>query len=132
MKNIDIAGTARSPGLRFNYDKGEIEIYGRSLPENTTDVYKPAFDWLNEYINNPKPQTKVKVSLEYFNTSSSKYIIEFFRKFRELYEKGNDLKVEWYYEEDDPELKSEGEMFRTITKIPMDIIPVKEFDFYFY
>ncbi len=131
MENLSIEGSFKSPTLNFNYSKGEIEIKGRSLPENAIDVYDPAFKWLEDYKKKPQAKTVINVSLEYFNTSSSKLIFELFRKFEELKAAGNDVVVKWYYENDDIDLKEEGETFAELIKVPVELIGVEEFDFSF-
>lgn len=131
MENLIIEGTLKSPTLDFNYEKGELSISGRSLPENAIGTYEPAFEWLEKYLKNPKPKTTVKVSLEYFNTSSSKLILELFKKFEELHKSGNEVVVKWYYEEDDIDLKEEGETFQELINVPIELESIKEFDFTF-
>ena len=130
MENLSIEGSWKSPYIKFN-SNGELEIWGRSLPENAIEVYEPVFTWLTNYINNPKPETKVDVKLEYFNTSSSKLLFEIFRKFEELHNKGNKISVNWYYENDDTDLKEEGELFQELVKVPINMVGIEEFEFSF-
>ncbi len=131
MENLTIQGNLKSPTLEFNYDSGEIVIKGRSLPENAISVYEPAFEWLEKYVASPKDATTVSVSLEYFNTSSSKLILELFKKFEQLHKNGSKIQVKWYYENDDIDLKEEGETFQELIDVPIELIGIEEFDFTF-
>ncbi len=131
MENITIKGTFKTPTLIFNYETGVLDISGRSLPEHSIEFYKEAIQWLNKYIENPKSETIVNVQLEYFNTSSSKVILDIFKKIEALHAKGNKVIVNWYYEEDDSDMKEQGETFAEIIKVPINHIAVKEFDFVF-
>jgi hypothetical protein len=131
MENLKMEGTFKSPALDFNAQTGVFEIKGRSLPENAIEVYEPVFKWLEDYIKSPATSTTINVSLEYFNTSSSKLIFELFRKFEQLKSAGNNVKVNWYYELDDPDLREEGETFADLLKLPIELIGVQEFDFTF-
>jgi hypothetical protein len=131
MDNLHIKGSFKSPEINLNYADGVIEIKGRSWPENVLDVYEPAFKWLDEYAKKPQPKTTVKSSLEYFNTSSSKVVLEIIRKIESMHGKGTEVKIEWFYEDDDPDMKEQGEVYKNMVKVPMEIIPVKEFDFVF-
>ncbi len=131
METLKMEGSFKSPSLLFDANTGVFEIKGRSLPENAVDVYEPVFKWLDEYSRNPKSSTVINVSLEYFNTSSSKLIFELFRKFEGLAASGHQVKVNWYYELDDIDLKEEGETFSQLLKVPVELIGVDEFDFTF-
>lgn len=131
MENLRLEGSFKSPSLNFNAQTGVFEIKGRSLPENAVDVYEPVFKWLDDYSKKPAASTLIKVSLEYFNTASSKLIFELFRKFEEIKSGGNDIKVQWFYELDDLDLKEEGETFASLIKVPVELIGVEEFDFTF-
>ncbi len=131
MENLYIKGTFKTPTLSFNFEKGELDISGRSLPEHSIEFYKEAMQWLDKYIENPKPETVVNVQLEYFNTSSSKVILDIFKKIELLHSKGNKATVNWYYEEDDTDMQEQGETFAEIIKVPIKHIAVKEFDFVF-
>ncbi len=131
MENLHIKGNIKSPTLEFNFEKGVLDIYGRSHPEHAINIYEPALHWLDEYSKNPKPETTVNVSLEYFNTSSSKVIFDIFKRLEKLHASGNKVTVKWHYEEDDDDLREEGEMFSELIKVPVELIAVKEFDFVF-
>lgn len=131
MENLQIKGTIKSPTLIFNFEEGVLNISGRSHPEHAINIYEPALLWLDEYAKNPKPQTTVNVSLEYFNTSSSKVIFDIFRRLEKIHIAGNKINVKWYYEQDDDDLREEGEMFSELVKVPLELVSVKEFDFSF-
>ena len=59
-------------------------LKGRSIPENSIELYKPLNEWLDQYASAPKPATVVDMKLEYFNTSSSKCILDFFKKLEKV------------------------------------------------
>ena len=129
MENLYLKGNLKFPTLDFNAQTGVLEIKGRSLPEHAVEFYKPVVDWLEQYKKTPSTKTTINVSLEYFNTSSSKMILDIFKKFQELHKVGTTMELNWYYEEDDPDMLDQGQTFKSILKIPMNIISVKEFDF---
>ncbi|MFN5181467.1 MAG: DUF1987 domain-containing protein [Bacteroidota bacterium] len=131
MEKLFISGNAKFPTLDFDPSNGKFEIWGRSLPENTIDFYNPVLDWLDKYKSEAKGKTTVNVSLEYFNTSSSKLILDIFRKFKEIHDTGKSVEVNWYYEEDDPDLEDQGIIFKEIAGVPMNLVAVKEFPFTF-
>ena len=76
METIIREGSTKTPYVRLDGEKGLIEIKGRSIPENSLEFYKPLIDWLERYSSKPLENTNVNVQLEYFNTSSSKCILD--------------------------------------------------------
>ncbi len=101
---------------------GYFELKGKSIPENSTEFYKPVFDWLDNYAADPKGSTKILVELEYFNTSSSKCILDIFRKLEAIHKAGKStVSIAWLYDEDDEDMKETGEDYQTIVKVPFTI-----------
>ena len=96
MESLLIEGTAKTPNIRFDGNQGLIEIKGRSIPENSIEFYKPLVDWLDKYAQNPKATTKVNVQLEYFNTSSSKCILDVFKKLETIHKANHEVVINWY------------------------------------
>lgn len=126
MNALVIDGTKQTPEVNFNADSGILEVGGRSIPENSFEFYNPLLTWLDEYTSKPAAKTIVKIKLEYFNTSSSKYILEIFKKVKILHTEEKDITVEWYHDEDDEEMMETGEDYQDVTGIPFEIIPIEE------
>jgi hypothetical protein len=82
MEKYAIEGTPKTPTISFDIQAGVLEIKGRSIPENSIEFYKPLVDALDKYSTAAKPATTVNIQLEYFNTSSSKCILDVFQKIR--------------------------------------------------
>ena len=80
MGKITIEGSAKTPTVSFDPDDAVMELKGRSIPENSIEFYKPVVDALEEYSKEPKEATEINIQLEYFNTSSSKCILDLFKK----------------------------------------------------
>ena len=80
MENLSLEGTPKTPTVNFNKETGILEIKGRSIPENSIEFYKPLLDWIGDYGGSAKPETQINIKLEYFNTSSSKCILDVFKK----------------------------------------------------
>ena len=125
MESISIQGTAKTPTVEFN-PAGTVEIKGRSIPENSIEFYKPLVDWLDNYTENTQGDTEVNIQLEYFNTSSSKCILDVFKKLEIIHKNGNNVKINWFYEEDDEDMLEAGEDYQSIIKIPFKMIETEE------
>ncbi|HEY9124804.1 MAG TPA: DUF1987 domain-containing protein [Bacteroidales bacterium] len=124
MEALIIEGTAKTPSVRFEAGQGTIEIKGRSIPENSIEFYKPLVDWLEEYGKSPAALTKVNIQLEYFNTSSSKCILDVFKKLEAIYKAKNEVIINWYYEEDDEDMLEAGEDYESIIRVPFKMIEI--------
>ena len=126
MEPISIEGTPKTPTVKFDSSQGLIEIKGRSNPENSIEFYKPLVDWLKEYAKNPGDITIVNIQLEYFNTSSSKCILEVFRKLEVIYKAKHEVLINWHYKEYDEDILEAGEDYKFITGIPFKMIKIVE------
>ena len=128
MGKISIEGTSKTPTVLFDAEEGLIELKGRSIPENSIEFYKPIVESFENYSRVPKSSTKVEIQLEYFNTSSSKCILDLFKKLESIHKAGNEVKINWYYEEDDEDMLEAGEDYQAIIKVPFTMIEVEEED----
>lgn len=126
MESIIREGTPKTPLIRFDAEQGIVEIRGRSIPENSTEFFKPLVDWLDQYSENPAKVTNVNIHLEYFNTSSSKCILDLFKKLEAIHKAKNEVIVNWYYEEDDEDMLEAGEDYESIIRIPFKLIEVQD------
>jgi hypothetical protein len=76
FNNLYVEQTPKTPQVDLNQYTGELILYGRSIPENAAKVYEPIFDWVSEYIRNARSTTNFRINLEYFNTSSSIWLVK--------------------------------------------------------
>jgi hypothetical protein len=121
MESILIKGTLKTPAVNFDSSQGLLEIKGRSNPENSIEFYKPLVIWIEEYARNPGIKTILNVQLEYFNTSSSKCLLDIFKRLEGIHRANHDVLVNWYYEEDESMLEA-GEDYKFMTKVPFNMI----------
>lgn len=128
MENFYLEETTKTPEINLNAQTGKFVISGRSIPENSIEFYKPMFDWLDAYADDASDKTHVDVKLEYFNTSSSKCLVEVFRRLEEIKNKGKDIEVTWFYEEDDEDMQESGEDFKEIINLPIKMSLLEEDD----
>lgn len=127
MEIYVVEGSLTTPSVLLDPFKGIIELRGKSIPENCLDFYQPLYDWLAEYSQQPRPRTEVRLSMEYFNTSSSKEFIRFFRLLEGLHVMGKtQMEIKWYHEEDDEEMMEMGEGLKGDLKVPIEIVSIEE------
>jgi SiaC family regulatory phosphoprotein len=126
MEALHLEGSPKTPHVHFDPGTGLLELKGRSIPENSIDFYKPLIDWIDKYSRQPNNKTAVHVQLEYFNTSSSKCILDVFKKLEPIRASGNEVTVLWHYEADDEDMLEAGEDYSGIINIPFKMIQIAE------
>lgn len=126
MEKLLIDGSAKTPSIEFDGETGVLLLKGRSIPENSIEFYKPLNDWLDGYASSPKDKTVVDMRLEYFNTSSSKCILDFFKRLEKVNGNNTEVHVNWYFETDDEDMEEAGEDYQAIVGLPFSIIEVDE------
>lgn len=126
MEKLTIEGTPKTPTIAFDFGTGTLEIKGRSIPENSIEFYKPLVETLEKYSSKPQSTTNVNIQLEYFNTSSSKCILDVFKKLEAIHKGGSQITINWYYEQDDEDMLEAGEDYQAIINVPFKMIQVEE------
>jgi len=116
MDTLHLAGTEDTPKIVLDKKSGVMEISGRSLPEDSTDFYKPVLDWIENYANDPNPSPVFVFKLEYFNTASSKLILDVLYALEDI--KG--IRVHWYFREEDEDMEEAGQEFSELVEIPFE------------
>jgi len=120
METIKIQGTEDTPKIILDAENEIMEISGRSLPEDVSSFYEPVINWLNEYAEKPNKKTVLNFKLTYFNTASSKLLLDILMKLEELHEKGHDVLIRWHYPEDDEDMEEAGEEYADIVDVPFE------------
>lgn len=126
MENIIIEGSSKTPHVEFDAGSGKLLIKGRSIPENSIEFYKPLIDWLDNYASGANGSTTVNIQLEYFNTSSSKCILDVFKRLELIRKDGKEVVVKWHYEVDDEDMLEAGEDYQAIIDLPFEMIEIEE------
>ena len=105
-----------------------MEIAGNSIPEDAQAFYDPILEWIDKYITSPNPKTHFVFKLEYFNTASSKLILDILFRLKTLNDAGNDVTISWYHEEDDMDMLLAAKTYVEITDLKFEFVQT-EFDF---
>ncbi|HPD96024.1 MAG: DUF1987 domain-containing protein [Bacteroidales bacterium] len=123
MKSLKIEETVDSPEVNLDKERGRFEFYGKSLPENPKDFYQPIIDWFKEYAENPNRDTVIIFKMDYFNTASSKKILEILSVLHEIHAQKKNIIVNWFYRSIDEDMLETGETFSELVKVPFKLIP---------
>ncbi len=125
MKTLIIEGTDDTPRVVLDQENNLFEISGRSLPEDVVSFYQPVIDWLEEMETKPLENMEFSFKLEYFNTASSKLILDIFLKLDEVYQDGNKINIKWHYSELDEDLEEAGEEYSELVEIPFELVALQ-------
>lgn len=122
MDVIKIQGTDDTPQVTLDATPGSsyMEISGRSLPEDVVTFYAPIIEWLEEYAENPLEKTVFNFKLEYFNTASSKLLLDILLKLEDIHDDGHEVLVRWHYPDDDEDMEEAGEEYEDIVEVPFE------------
>jgi hypothetical protein len=120
METIKIQGSEDTPKIILDAGNEILEISGRSLPEDVSSFYEPVLNWLNEYAESPNKKTVFNFKLTYFNTASSKLLLDILMKLEEMHEKGQEVLIRWHYPEDDEDMAEAGEEYADIVDVPFE------------
>lgn len=100
MNNLFLEPTLRTPLINFDASNGQLLLEGKCYPENAEKFFNQLVAWLKEYQTSISPNTRVKIDLEYFNTISHRCLLSTMELFKEIYQNGKSVQVDWYlYEE---------------------------------
>ena len=118
MSIIQLEGTAKTPRVAFHDSPLSMEISGRSIPENSIAFYTSLLEWVDEHLK-AGAAVDVSIRLEYFNTSSSKCLMDLLKR---VEQSAAEATVLWYYEEDDEDMLEAGEDYDAIIDMPFRLI----------
>lgn len=111
-----IEQTEKTPLVYFEEYSNTFFLKGVCVPENAKEFFENIFD---DISNIKFSHVIIDFYLDYFNTSSSKGILNFFEV---LKNKSESVKVIWRHLEDDDEILEAGELFQEITNLEFEYI----------
>ena len=86
-------------------------IRGECYPENISEWSDPILKALEECLGNDESAYVVDIELYYFNSSSAKFLFDFFEFLEESAEGGKSITVNWRYRAEDDTMQEAGEDF---------------------
>jgi hypothetical protein len=128
MRKLIIEKTANSPKVILDPDKKIFEISGESRPPDVGTFYGEILRWMDDYTTHlyrsqeSKDPVVFNFDLEYFNSSSAKYILDFSKQIASVRSKGKNVEVKWHYEKDDADMLEVGREMSRMAKLPFEFI----------
>jgi len=135
MQKLYISPTDTTPEVNFSPQENIFLVRGISSPEDVRAMYYPVIEWVVAFVNGiikgkyksyaPDYPLKFKVDLTYLNSSSAKFLFDIFIELKKLISSGIPVIVEWYYEEEDIDLKEGGMDIALLAEMEFLFIPKK-------
>jgi hypothetical protein len=79
---------------------------------------------MKEYIHQPQESTVFECEMDYFNTSSQKYMVDIFKMSNQLFKNGKQIKIVWKYSKEDEDMKLIGEQFQNLINFPIIFLEI--------
>jgi hypothetical protein len=120
MESLLIQATDDSPEVLFSPENRKFCIQGKSLPEDVESFYNPILEWIKAYSKNPLDETVIEFKFTYFNTATSKIILDILMLFEDIQADGHKVKVNWFYPEYDEDMMEAGHEYSDMVEIPFE------------
>jgi hypothetical protein len=98
-KDLIIEPTGTSFGVEFLFDQRLLRFSGDSYPENAFDFFNPLLQWIKILVNHSRKPVFVEFKVNYFNTSSSKFLFQILEMLHAFRDKGNTVCVSFLMQE---------------------------------
>ena len=106
MENLKIDASTFIPEICLNAETGVLEISGNSGAsaveeyERSSGYWAIMLNWLEQYLQNPRPKTTFICKLKYFDTATPQYLLKVFKALGTLNEPYI-AEIFWYVEKGD-------------------------------
>ena len=121
MENLILEPSSYTPGVNFNAN-GTLQLFGTSTPEDSFHFFQPLMEWVDLYKKNPATSTTFIFKMEYFNTSSTAFILRMIKAVGQLRLEGKKTNIQWFYQEDDDDLVEAGRDFGILAKTNIELV----------
>lgn len=119
MKDLQIKGTMDSPEVCYTPETNTLLFEGRSLQEDPQAFYNILIDWIQANIVGKKTFFKLVFKMDYFNSSSSRYLMKILMM---LNDEPEWYQMDWYVEEGDEVIYDKGQEYQQLLDFPVEIV----------
>jgi len=132
MEPLVIDKTEFTPEIILDHKNKNFSIKGVSRPEDVREIYFPVVQWMNKYRDFLNGEGKgyfsdddpmiFEFDMEYFNSSSAKFLFDIVDVLREIRKIGIRLEVAWIWDEEDTDMKEAGEDLSYLVEMDFNFI----------
>jgi hypothetical protein len=132
MQKFYIPPTPTTPEIHFSPNENIFFIRGTSSPEDVRALYYPVTEWMRIFIDDilegevtqysSSSPLRMQADLDYFNSSSAKFLYDIFSELKRLPEAGIQVIVDWYFDEEDTDQKEAGADIATLVGMEFNFV----------
>lgn len=109
----------------IDIEKGLFDFSGTSHIKDM-EAFAPTFDLIKSYIEHPPiNRTVLNCRFEYFDSNTSRLLMEIFHLFEETHSKGNEVIVNWHSKYEDIDMKDSGVLYEELCNLPFNHICIQ-------
>ncbi len=125
MQPLIIEPTDDSPKVILDDGQNIFLMEGECRPEQASRFFIPIIQWMEEYKKVLYWQKKhfgknkrmtLQIKLSYFNSTSAKFIGDIFSLLDSICRDGYEVRVKWFYQQEDTDMKESGEEYVKLFK----------------
>ncbi len=111
MFKLEKPKTVSTPQVIIDEENGYMMFSGESFPENVSKFYDEITDWLQTYLEGDFSEFVFDCALAYFNSSTSKLLMNIFELMDNAVTSSNSITVNWMCSPDNDIIIECGEEF---------------------
>ncbi len=113
MDRLYIKKTESTLEVDFNPAAAILLMRGESYPENALKFFAPVLEWLGVYLSGLEAGSRLMVDFDivYFNSSSSKVLMNIFELFDTIAKQGVEVSILWRHHAENEISQECGEEF---------------------
>jgi len=133
MQKLYVSPTPFTPEIHLSPDENIFIISGTSSPEDVRALYYPVIEYIRTLVDNillnknniysHENPLKFQVDLDYFNSSSAKFLYDIFMELNKLSQSEIPVIIEWYHDVEDIDMKEAGSDIAFLAEMEFTFIP---------
>lgn len=126
MEKFHVLPKDHCPEILLSPDDNVFLIKGISRPEDIREVFYPVIKWMTEYRDGLQKENNMfneenpliwQFDLEYFNSSSAKFLFDMVNILKSIHEDGTPVTITWIYDSEDTDNLEAGEDLAYLAEI---------------
>lgn len=126
MKKPEESRKLPVPHINFNSKETLLILEGRCIPADPVWYFNALTQLVSGYIL-LQGKLRCQIKLEYFNSASTRSLIQFLKMLEEQNAQGASISVDWFYEIDDEDSVDFARDLIDLIQIPIELVALKHF-----
>jgi hypothetical protein len=126
MEEYILEATDKTPAIHLK--DGLVAISGRCIPEDPYKLFKPAHQWVKEYVKKPASYTEVNIQIEYSDSRSTINLFDILTRLVKCRNSNYHIEMvfNWYYEKSDEEILELGKFMESKLNVMFNYIDIQD------